>query len=47
VGLKQTHRISPGGAAGVTIAPYLLVCCLGVVASIATAMRMGQMMGTP
>jgi hypothetical protein len=47
VGLKQTHRISPGGAAGVTLAPYLLICCLGVVASIATAMRMGQMMGTP
>ncbi|HET9753021.1 MAG TPA: YIP1 family protein [Myxococcales bacterium] len=47
VGLKQTHRISPGGAAGVTIAPYLLICCLGLVASLATALRMGQAMGTP
>jgi len=46
VGLKQTHRISPGGAAGVTLAPYVLVCCLAVVASVATAMRLGQM-GTP
>lgn len=47
VGLKQTHHISAGGAAGVTLAPYLLICCLGVVASIAAAMRMGQMVGTP
>lgn len=47
VGLKQTHRISSGGAAGATLAPYLLICCLGVLASVAAAMRMGQTMGTP
>ncbi|MGE5047512.1 MAG: YIP1 family protein [Deltaproteobacteria bacterium] len=47
IGLKQTHRISPGGAAGVTLAPYLLICCLAMVAIAATAMRMGQMTGTP
>jgi hypothetical protein len=47
VGLKQTHRISSGGAAGATLAPYLLICCLGVAASVLAAMRMGQTMGTP
>lgn len=41
IGLKQTHRISSGRAAGVTLAPYLLICCLALVASVATAMRMG------
>ncbi|HEY6910898.1 MAG TPA: YIP1 family protein [Myxococcales bacterium] len=47
VGLKQTHGISSGGAAGVTLAPYLLVCCVGMVAVAAAAMRMGQTGGTP
>ncbi len=27
VGLKETHRIGPGGAAAAVIAPYVLFCC--------------------
>jgi hypothetical protein len=27
VGLKETHRIAPGGAAAAVIAPYVLLCC--------------------
>ncbi|HZX94339.1 MAG TPA: YIP1 family protein [Myxococcales bacterium] len=45
IGLKETHRISAGGAAGVTLAPYLLFCCLGVFASVLAAMRVARMMG--
>lgn len=28
VGLKQTHGISPGGAAAAVLAPYAFLCCL-------------------
>lgn len=27
VGLKETHRMAPGGAAAAVIAPYALLCC--------------------
>ncbi len=27
VGLKETHRIQPGGAAAAVLAPYALLCC--------------------
>ena len=27
VGLKETHRIAPGGAAAAVLAPYALLCC--------------------
>ena len=40
VGLKETHRIAPGGAVAAVIAPYLLLCCgacaLGILLSMAT-----------
>jgi len=27
VGLKETHRMQPGGAAAAVLAPYALICC--------------------
>ena len=40
VGLKETHRIGPGGAVAAVLAPYLLLCCgscaLGIVLGLAT-----------
>lgn len=47
VGLKETHRISPAGAAGATLAPYLFFCCLGALAGLFLGMRMRQAMGQP
>jgi hypothetical protein len=29
VGLKETHKIAPGGAAATVLAPYALLCCAG------------------
>jgi hypothetical protein len=31
VGLKETHRIAPGGAAAAVLAPYALLCCAACV----------------
>jgi hypothetical protein len=31
VGLKWTHQIKPGGAAGAVLAPYVVLCCGGCV----------------
>ena len=46
IGLKETHRIKPGGAAASVLAPYAILCCFGcaAVAVLASAMRtaMGQ-----
>ena len=45
IGLKETHRISSGGAAATVLAPYALICCLMVVAVAALAMTMRSVMG--
>jgi hypothetical protein len=34
VGLKETHRIAPGGAAATVLAPYALLCCAGCVLAV-------------
>lgn len=47
IGLKETHHISAGGAAGATLAPYLLLCCAAMVAGIAAAMQMQKALGGP
>ena len=47
IGLKETHRISARGAAGATLAPYLLFCCLVAVAGMAAAMRLQNALGGP
>src|SRR5207245_9632276 len=31
VGLKEPHRIAPGGAAAAVLAPYALLCCAACV----------------
>lgn len=43
VGMKQTQRISSGGAAAAVFAPYLVLCCVGCAGSVAIAMRFGQL----
>jgi hypothetical protein len=45
IGLKETHRITPGGAAASVLAPYALFCCLLLAASFALAMTFKQTMG--
>jgi len=45
IGLKETHRISAGGAVASVLAPYLLFCCLGIVASFGLAMTLRQALG--
>lgn len=42
IGLKETHRISTGGAAASVLAPYLLFCCLG---SVGLAMILSRALG--
>ena len=38
IGLKETHRISSGGAAATVLTPYIAICCL--IAVVAGAMAM-------
>jgi len=38
VGLKETHRIGPGGAAAAVLAPYLLFCCAACALAFAAGM---------
>ena len=45
IGMKQTHRISSGGAAATVLAPYALFCCLIIAALGALAMTMHNVMG--
>lgn len=45
VGLKITHRISSGGAAAAVLAPYVIFCCLGVLAAAAMAMSLRGALG--
>jgi len=45
VGMKETHRISTGGAAATVLAPYALICCLGAAAGAALVMTMRNVMG--
>jgi hypothetical protein len=40
IGMKETHKISSGGAAATVIAPYVLFCCLIVSAGIVLALAM-------
>ena len=46
IGMKQTHRISTGGAAATVLAPYLLFCCLISAAGGALVMVLRNTMGT-
>ncbi len=45
IGLKETHRITAGRAAGITLAPYLLLCCATMVAAMAAAVQMQKALG--
>ncbi|MCA1826068.1 MAG: YIP1 family protein [Myxococcales bacterium] len=45
IGLKETHRISTGGAAATVLTPYVALCCLGFVAAAAMAMVFRNAMG--
>jgi hypothetical protein len=45
IGLKETHRISPGAAAASVLAPYALFCCLLFAAIFALAMAVKGAMG--
>lgn len=47
VGMKETHRISGGGAAATVVAPYGLFCCLMLAASFAMMLAMRNAMGPP
>ena len=45
VGLKHTHGMSTGGAAGAALAPYLLLCCLICGLTLAMLTLLGPMFG--
>ena len=45
VGLKETHGITPGGAAATVLAPYLLLCCLCCGGVVAAGLAVGRGMG--
>ena len=45
IGMKETHRISSGGAAATVLAPYALFCCLIFAAGLAMVMTMRNAMG--
>jgi hypothetical protein len=45
IGMKETHKISTGGAAATVLAPYGLFCCLILVAVLALAFTMRNVMG--
>lgn len=47
IGMRETHRISPGGAAATVLAPYLLFCCLTILGSAALVVVMRNAMGQP
>ena len=47
IGMKETHRISTGGAAASVLAPYALLCCLMVFAAGALVMTARQAVGQP
>ena len=47
IGLKETHRISTGGAATSVLAPYAVLCCLLLGASLVLAMTVRQTLGQP
>jgi hypothetical protein len=44
IGLKITHGISAGGATATIVAPYLILCCLGLAAVAMLTMAIGQTM---
>ncbi len=45
IGMKQTHRISAGGAAATVLTPYFLLCCLIFAATGALLMVLRNTMG--
>jgi len=45
VGLKETHRMTTGGAAASVLAPYLVLCCLGCASAAAIAMAFAGVVG--
>ena len=45
IGMKETHRISTGGAAATVLAPYAIFCCLIIAGAMALAMSMRNVMG--
>ena len=45
IGLKETHRISTGGATATVLTPYVAICCLIFVAAAAMAMVFRNVMG--
>lgn len=45
IGMKETHRISTGGAAATVLAPYAVFCCLLSAAGTALVMTMRNVMG--
>jgi hypothetical protein len=44
IGLKETHRISTGGAAATVLTPYIAFCCLIAIASAFVAMALRNVM---
>jgi hypothetical protein len=44
VGLKLTHRITPGGAAATVAAPYVFLCCGGCAIAVAVGALFGRSM---
>ncbi|MGZ6142137.1 MAG: YIP1 family protein [Myxococcales bacterium] len=45
IGLKETHRISTGGAAATVLTPYVALCCLAMVVGGAMALVIRNVMG--
>ena len=45
IGMKETHRISPGGAAASVLVPYLVLCCLTMAGTMALVMAMRSGLG--
>ena len=45
IGMKETHRITTGGAAATVLVPYALFCCLLTAAGAALALTMRNVMG--
>ncbi len=45
IGLKETHRISTGGAAAAVLTPYIALCCLIFAAAGAMALAFRNVMG--
>jgi hypothetical protein len=45
IGIKETHKISTGGAAATVLTPYLVLCCVIFAAGLALALGMRNVMG--